>query len=182
MTQKKNTQEVLSLLKNNFSSLIYSIDNNKDGKISRDELMGLLLSNGIDSTTAQAMVSEVFAKLDKNGDGQISQEEAAGSGESVTHYFNKISLVSPADGVTFYHYPRKTLVSWVPVACAQQYKIDIEFQSCGEWYPYINQHSKPTFFIFDFIGSQLGRWRITALDVDGQVLAQSSYWHFGYQI
>lgn len=181
MTQQ-TAQNVISILKANFDTLVKQVDSNCDGKINRQELLNLLLCNGVDWCSAQAIVAEIFCNLDKNGDGNLSKEEVCGQRGCIDLYANKVTLVSPANGTVYCHFPRNTQLVWNPVVCATSYKVEVEYQLCGNWYPFINQTTNCPYFCFDFIGAQEGRWRVTALDNCGNVIATSDYWCFTYRV
>ena len=81
------------------------------------------------------------------------------------------SLASPSNGQLFSNYPRTTTLTWQPVSGATGYRVDLEYaypSSTGyTWYPLHNQDVTSTSLTFDFVGSQPGRWRVTALDSTG---------------
>jgi Ca2+-binding EF-hand superfamily protein len=57
-----------------FDQLLKNADNNKDGKIDREEYRDMLLS----LRNSFGSISGRFAEIDKNGDGEISKEEFSG--------------------------------------------------------------------------------------------------------
>jgi hypothetical protein len=127
------------------------------------------------------MASEVFQKLDQNHDCRLSREEVLKNTDCMIKYCNSIRLCSPANGTVFCHFPRTTHLCWSPVACTQYYQVEVEFDNCGCWIPFICQRVCQPCFTFDFVGAQAGRWRITAFNMQQQI-AQSEWWTFSYQV
>jgi TIR domain-containing protein len=88
------------------------------------------------------------------------------------------TLLSPADGTRFHHYPRTATLAWEKVEGARFYKVEIQFQSTG-WAPYGQVKSvRGTTHTFDFVGAQPGRWRIWAVDAEGKEGPKSRWWGF----
>jgi hypothetical protein len=97
-------------------------------------------------------------------------------------------LVSPADGSVFNSYPRTTTLAWSPVDRASKYIVEIMACStsnpldCFIWPndrpPY---ETKSTSYTFNFVGSQPGKWRVTAVEANGIHGTPSDWWNFSYQ-
>ena len=88
--------------------------------------------------------------------------------------------LSPANGTVFDIFPRTMTLSWSDVPNAASYTVEIQFFS-GGWVA----HSMPsglagTSHTFDFVGAQPGRWRVWAVDADGEPSARSSWWEFDH--
>jgi hypothetical protein len=79
-------------------------------------------------------------------------------------------LVSPVEGQVFSHYPRRTTLSWNPVAGANGYVVtvdccrDREISAGSVWQTVQKTIVDTTAFSFDFNGAQPGRWCIFAID------------------
>jgi hypothetical protein len=75
------------------------------------------------------------------------------------------TLLSPADGTRFDHYPRTVTLAWERVPEASFYKVEIQFQSGSTWSPLGQvKNTRTTTQTFDFVGAQPGRWRVWAVD------------------
>jgi hypothetical protein len=92
------------------------------------------------------------------------------------------ALISPAEGARFWHYPRTTTLVWKAVPGASQYQIEIDhgvkeasgIAWQGSYYTFVTGTSHT----FDFVGSQPGRWRVTALDTtQAYQPSKPSPWH-----
>jgi hypothetical protein len=97
--------------------------------------------------------------------------------------------VSPANGTAFNNYPRHTTLVWRAVQGAAHYGVEVDCFGCcqaGKWctdvrkkyliVPSVNatQHA------FDFVGAQPGRWRVWAIDAQGQAGPKSPWWESKY--
>jgi len=95
-------------------------------------------------------------------------------------------LVSPQDEARFSHHPRQTALSWEPVAAAVRYRLErqIRAPAGGLWHPYPfgeeMRIAEDTTFAFEFIGDQPCRWRVTAIDLNGNESEPSQWWEFSY--
>jgi hypothetical protein len=74
-------------------------------------------------------------------------------------------LTSPADNLVFDHYPRTLTLAWKPVVGAVGYKVERQYcalagSPCTNYPPVTVTVASLT---FNFIGSQPGKWRVTAL-------------------
>lgn len=94
------------------------------------------------------------------------------------------TLVSPSDGSVFKHYPRSTTLMWDPVPGAARYYYEVEFYNvlADRWDPQWGEQNTTvgTNHNFDFVGSQPGRWRVTAITANGTAGKSSEWWHFTY--
>ena len=87
-------------------------------------------------------------------------------------------LLSPANGTVFDFYPRNTELRWQPVTGATKYVVQVDIRSIGEpgspyWASdkdigYKQEAATETVFQFEFAGAQSGRWRVWAVDAQGQ--------------
>jgi len=92
-------------------------------------------------------------------------------------------MVAPADGAEIDIYPRKTRVSWRPVAGAARYVVQWDYRTQDGW----NDESRlprlttaEPFAEFDFVGAQPGRWRVWAVGSDGWEGTKSAWRGFRY--
>lgn len=70
--------------------------------------------------------------------------------------------ISPTNGTHFYNYPRTTTLTWKPVPGAKSYKVERQYYF-GSWYPYGDVTTTVSWYTFNFVGAQPGRWRVTAI-------------------
>lgn len=98
--------------------------------------------------------------------------------------------VSPANGTTFSHYPRRTTLAWNPVPGATSYTVEIDCYQCcqkNKWCSDVGRMWKvqpnlnATSYTFDFVGAQPGRWRVWAVGPGGQQSPKSGWWNFYYR-
>lgn len=109
-------------------------------------------------------------------------------------------LLTPDDGAVMNHYPRKTTVKWEPVIGAVSYTVEIQYtggiDSGGcEWYD-LGEHLSyfpaagyvppvrisATSFSFDWLGANLGRWRVWAIDGSGKEGIKSEWRRFRFSV
>ena len=98
--------------------------------------------------------------------------------------------LSPPAGKVFNHYPRWTLIKWTPVRGALDYTVELDYGHGGKspWWPSdrsgriwrVVPHVRTTFCSFSFIGAQLGRWRVWAVDGAGRDGEKSPWREFSY--
>lgn len=97
--------------------------------------------------------------------------------------------VSPANGSSFGRFPRTTTLVWSTVQGAASYTVEIDCFGCcqsGKWCtdtgtPFkIVQNVNGTQYQFDFVGAQPGRWRVWAVDSNGNKGPKSAWWEFRY--
>jgi len=99
---------------------------------------------------------------------------------------------SPADRVELKGFPRHTRLEWQPVECAVSYRVEVDYcdglvKSRREC---LNPQPQPgtrwplqvvgTSHEFGFVGTQPGRWRVWAMDKNGQEGFKSPWWTFFY--
>lgn len=98
-------------------------------------------------------------------------------------------LLSPADGSVFDHYPRTTTLRWTAVPGADRYMVQIDcFQCCAieHWCTeairadYGLLEVAGTEYTFDFVGALPGRWRVWAVNAQGQAGPKSGWLEFRY--
>ncbi|WP_446007752.1 hypothetical protein [Candidatus Electrothrix sp.] len=87
--------------------------------------------------------------------------------------------VSPAQGITFYHIPRTTLVTWQPVRRAASYLVEVKYN--GRVWTSLTTSGDATFASFDFPGAGQGQWRVTAKNRRGRQGTPSPWYSFSYQ-
>lgn len=88
-------------------------------------------------------------------------------------------LTSPANNSVFYHYPRTTTLAWKPVPGATTYRIERKYcivNTCWN-YPLVNvTGSINSYYTFNFVGAQPGKWRVTAIGGYGYFNSDPSVW------
>lgn len=97
-------------------------------------------------------------------------------------------LYSPPNEKVFTHYPRETTLTWGAVAGAKKYIVELDcyYSSSREWAtdssdePFRLETTSDTFYSFGWVGAQAGRWRITAVDQNGNEGAVSEWRLFEY--
>jgi hypothetical protein len=88
----------------------------------------------------------------------------------------------------FNNYPRETTVTWSEVPGAVAYVVEWESLQCGRCKVWVSQMESPPKKIrtvkptatFSFVGMQLGRWRVLALDAKGSAGPASEWREFRY--
>lgn len=99
--------------------------------------------------------------------------------------------ISPEDGSVFSSYPRDTTMKWRPVIGAASYTLEIDCFNCcvnGQWCTDTGSEYqvKPglteTEGSITFVGKQKGRWRISAVDAEGNEGEKSPWWEFEYTV
>jgi hypothetical protein len=102
---------------------------------------------------------------------------------------NAPQQLSPADGTVFNHYPRETTRRWSAGSGSTRYVVQIDCYHCcaaGEWCTdagrpdYGLNQTAGTQYTFSFVGAQPGRWRVWAINADGQEGPKSDWWEFTY--
>jgi hypothetical protein len=96
-------------------------------------------------------------------------------------------LNSPADKKTFTHYPRETTLVWGAVTGAAKYIVELDCHfSNNTWHtdtsnePFRLETTTDTFYTFGWVGAQAGRWRITAVDKNGNEGKTSEWREFEF--
>lgn len=94
-------------------------------------------------------------------------------------------LLEPRDGSIFSIFPRTTELSWSATPTAASYAVEIQCEiPSGKWVglePLLRE-TMTTSYTFDFVGAQQGRWRVEAIDADGFVIGESTWWYFTYTL
>ncbi len=97
--------------------------------------------------------------------------------------------ISPGNGKSFDVYPRTTELRWARVGGAASYTVEIDCLHCCQSGRWCSDVSKPwklaadlssTRYRFNFVGAQPGRWRVWAVDRQGNAGRKSSWWEFKY--
>src|SRR5439155_14867531 len=88
-------------------------------------------------------------------------------------------LVSPANGKVLFNYPRDTTVTWQSVSGAAKYHMEAQINT-GTWVSASDQTVTGTSASFTFVGDNQGRWRVTAIALDGTPGTTSSWRTFSY--
>jgi hypothetical protein len=96
-------------------------------------------------------------------------------------------LISPADGAVFDIYPRRTTCQWEPSPGAVSYIFEWDYNYNGVWDAEAKKRPGAVFpvtgtqYTFDFVGAQLGRWRVWPISATGQRGAPSEWRTFRYR-
>ncbi len=101
--------------------------------------------------------------------------------------------LSPADRIELDYFPRHTKLEWQPVDGAVSYTVEVDFcdgrvkgrRECQNPQTLYSREKSPTGIMltsyeFDFIGAQPGRWRVWAVDKNGQQGFKSPWRTFFY--
>jgi hypothetical protein len=97
--------------------------------------------------------------------------------------------LSPGNGSIFDHYPRTTTLEWEAVLGAMSYTVEIDCYHCYEidqWCTDIGETWKiqsdiqTTSYAFNYVNTEPGRWRVWAVNANGQESVKSSWWYFEY--
>ncbi len=92
--------------------------------------------------------------------------------------------VSPIDRSKLSAFPRELTLTWEPVPNARGYKLQIEFDGSNgratpQWVMFGSiTNVNSTAYTTEFIGAQPGRWRVWAVDANGQEGPKSDWWIF----
>lgn len=104
-------------------------------------------------------------------------------------------LISPTNGAVFNDFPRTLTLKWEAVPDATGYVVEVDFYdpqglpgaglkpgwvSERDSHIYIQQSVSATSFPFDFVGAQPGRWRVWAIDMNGQEGSKSDWCVFRF--
>ena len=92
--------------------------------------------------------------------------------------------VAPADSTVFDQYPRRTRVGWTDVAGARSYLVEVEILLPEKGYrPQVGASGHVTSLTedtFGFTGANWGRWRVRALNAQGESGRPSTWRYFRY--
>ena len=109
---------------------------------------------------------------------------------TVTPYlFSAPQHLSPADGTVFDHFPRATILLWSAVPGAVSYVVEVDCYHCcatdqwctdvGETWQIVPDIHETTYTI-NYVGAQPGRWRVWAINANGDTSPKSDWWVFVY--
>jgi tetratricopeptide (TPR) repeat protein len=114
------------------------------------------------------------------------KQEARNRAAGITVSLAVPSLLSPAPGTVFGHYPRDTMLVWSEVPGASSYVVEWDYKGADSWASdqrgtqgALIRTSQPV-ANFKFIGAQPGRWRVWAIDAAGQPGPKSDWREFRY--
>ena len=102
---------------------------------------------------------------------------------------NAPQIISPKNNSMFSHYPRTLKLRWRPVSNASVYNVEIDCMHCcaaKEWCTDVGRKYKKvnairdTFFKFNFVGSQPGRWRVQAVEKNCKTGKYSQWYYFKF--
>jgi len=96
--------------------------------------------------------------------------------------------LAPADGSVFNVFPRTTTLVWAAVPGAASYTVEVDCLHCcvvGEWCSDVGssavyQGITEASYTFDWVGANVGRWRVWAVGADGTESEPSPWWQFEY--
>jgi hypothetical protein len=112
------------------------------------------------------------------------------------------TLLSPADGATLNDPLRHTILSWSAVPLATVYVVEWDYKSGKDWWSESHTrlpeqakgwwaesrklspaefHTTETKYTFNFVGAQPGRWRVWAVDAEGNAGIKSEWREFRYE-
>lgn len=92
-------------------------------------------------------------------------------------------LISPADGVTLYNYPRTILLQWQKVDGATGYQVDYGWAGLTKWafYPTATLEGQNNCsYSFEFIADNPGCWRVTAIGNSNNANSNASAFRLFY--
>jgi hypothetical protein len=136
----------------------------------------------------------------------VGGENIAADAEAhVTGFYTDPSTGATTQGTTmlinsfsFNHFPRTTSLAWNAVPGAVAYHVVTEFgngsdpsppfcsvpATCTTWTVQAagSTYTTALTHVFDFVGSQPGRWRVFAIGADGTVINTSPYVYFDYDV
>lgn len=90
--------------------------------------------------------------------------------------------LSPKTGTTFDHYPRQTVLEWLPVKGSLSYRVEVEWgdQNQKVWTASHVHDTNLTQYTFNFSGAQPGRWRVWAMLPNNDESLKSDWQYFRY--
>lgn len=93
-----------------------------------------------------------------------------------------IQQIAPANGALLHNYPRVTQFKWTPVSGATGYVLEVQWcNGCKDEYPLVKT-TGPAYTMPSFVGANVGKWRIWAVDASGNEGPKSDWWTFEYTI
>lgn len=136
-----------------------------------------------------------FLSVPSNTSAQVNvslkKKTAGGSSSSI---LKAPEQLSPENGTELVHFPRTTELTWLPVLGAASYTVEIDFcdgagipENCKDPHPLHHMDLAPTSGIegtnykFSFLGAQPARWRVWAVDREGNAGLKSGWFVFFYR-
>lgn len=121
---------------------------------------------------------------------EINAVDATAALVSSSNTLTRPLLVNPGNLTKFSHYPRTTTLTWRPVTGANAYLVEKQYGTSidgGTWWSMPTDTvttQDGTYLTFDFVGSQPGRWRVSAIDTTGtyKPSPNSSWKYFNYTL
>jgi eukaryotic-like serine/threonine-protein kinase len=89
--------------------------------------------------------------------------------------------IAPANGESLDHFPRSTTLVWSSVDGAVKYGVEVEYND-GSWHGLVDTTVANPTHTFNFIGMNPGRWRVWAIDSDGNEGPKTGWFEFKYTI
>lgn len=95
-------------------------------------------------------------------------------------------LLSPPDGAVMTAFPRKVKLAWSKIEKARSYRVQLQIQDPDDstWHPHPgglgDRVVGVTSFDVDFVGSQPGRWRVAAINDEGEEGEFSAWSYFTF--
>jgi hypothetical protein len=92
-------------------------------------------------------------------------------------------LKCPNADQVFSHFPRTLTLSWQMVPCAVGYKLEYSFcqagnTNCVDYTPVIINDPLQSYYTFNFVGAQPGRWRVTVLGAPTYLDSNTCAWRY----
>jgi hypothetical protein len=185
MDEGDTDSRTFSISNNGSRTLEWSISNNQTW-------ITVNPTSGINS--GEVIVTVNTVKL-KPGDysGIITIESNGGNKNGIINLIKEgittPTQFSPANGSIFDHYPRTTTLEWEAVLGAMSYTVEIDcYHYCGidQWCTDIGETWKikseiqTTSYAFNYVNTEPGRWRVWAVNANGQESVKSRWWYFEY--
>jgi hypothetical protein len=185
MDEGDTDSRTFSISNNGSRTLEWSISNNQTW-------ITVNPTSGINS--GEVIVTVNTVKL-KPGDysGIITIESNGGNKNGIINLIKEgittPTQFSPANGSIFDHYPRTTTLEWEAVLGAMSYTVEIDcYRYCGidQWCTDIGETWKikseiqTTSYAFNYVNTEPGRWRVWAVNANGQESVKSRWWYFEY--
>ena len=93
--------------------------------------------------------------------------------------------ISPANGSVFNHYPRRMITRWEPVKGAASYTVHVQYAQASGWSGQVSdlrmeRGIKDTYYRFNFVGTNPGRWRVWGVSSKGEPGNKSGWRYFRF--
>lgn len=132
-----------------------------------------------------------FGVAQKNKTTRESDLKPSGnvSDSSTVTEFTAPTPLHPLNGSVFKHFPRHTVLVWEKSPDAASYTLEVDcFHCCqsGQWCTDVGRdwllkpNLQTTFYDFNFVGAQPGRWRVRAINANGEESAKSEWQEFRF--